>query len=144
MSTKKYSVTEKNRDFIERLIEACGTSEPTRLQRLLNVSYQAAKNYLSGRVPATTVLLTIAEKTPYSIHWLLTGKGEKFTAVEIPPNTPLPVRQIRDLIRQECVEVVNEMLSGQNTTQQKVVVLPSNKVRSENVEEPSTVSEKRS
>ena len=67
---------EKNR-FVERFVEICGTSEPARVQRLLNISYQAAKNYLLGRLPDATVLKAIAEKTPYSIHWLLTGNGEK-------------------------------------------------------------------
>ena len=131
---------EKNK-FIERFIEICGTSEPARVQRLLNISYQAAKNYLLGRLPDATVLKAIAEKTPYSIHWLLTGNGEKLVFGETPKDTTILTDQIRTLIRQECVEVINEMLGSQVTTQPKVVVLQSDKLRSEKVNEPATLSE---
>lgn len=134
---------EKNK-FIERFIEICGTAEPARVQRLLNISYQAAKNYLLGRLPDSTVLKTIAEKTPYSIHWLLTGKGEKLVSTEIQQDTPILTDQIRTLIRQECVEVINEMLGSQVTTQSKVVVLQSDKLRSEKVNELTTLSKKQS
>lgn len=134
---------EKNK-FIERFIEICGTAEPARVQRLLNISYQAAKNYLLGRLPDSTVLKTIAEKTPYSIHWLLTGDGEKLVSVKMAQDTPILTDQIRTLIRQECVEVINEMLGSQVTTQSKVVVLQSDKLRSEKVNELTTLSKKQS
>lgn len=67
-------------EFIDRFVEVCGTSEPVKIQRLLDVSYQAAKNYLLGRMPDSFVLRTITERTPYSINWLLTGQGEKLIA----------------------------------------------------------------
>src|SRR6476661_5551002 len=89
-------------NFVVRLIEVCGTAQPADIQRLLNISYQAAKNYLDGRVPDTKVLLQIAEKTPYSIHWLLTGKGEKLAEPAL-EDTPVLSDQMRELIRQECV-----------------------------------------
>ncbi|PYS99839.1 MAG: hypothetical protein DMF63_10105 [Acidobacteria bacterium] len=130
--------------FIERLIEICGTSEPAKIQRLLDISYQAAKNYLQGRLPDSYVLRTIAQRTPYSINWLLTGEGEKLVspaaAIE---DTPLTARQIRDLVRSECVEVINEMLGSQNSTQQKVVVLQSGSLKSEKVKELSVVPDKK-
>lgn len=131
--------------FITRFVEVCGTSEPAKIQRLLNISYQAAKNYLRGRLPDAAVLRTIAERTPYSIHWLLTGHGEKLvgSAESGIQDTPLTARQVRDLVRVECVEVINELMRSRESTQQKVVVLPSDSVKSEKVKAPLPVSEKK-
>jgi hypothetical protein len=128
--------------FITRFIEVCGTSEPAKIQRLLDISYQAAKNYLQGRLPDSYVLRTIAQRTPYSINWLLTGKGPKLVAEVLSEDTPLTTRQVRDLIRAECVEVINEMLGSPERTQQKVVVLQSASLKSEKVKERSPISEK--
>ena len=128
--------------FITRFIEVCGTSEPAKIQRLLDISYQAAKNYLQGRLPDSYVLRTIAQRTPYSINWLLTGKGPKMVAEVLSEDTPLTTRQVRDLIRAECVEVINEMLGTRERTQQKVVVLQSASLKSEKVKERSPLSEK--
>lgn len=130
---------EKN-NFIERFVEVCGTSEAVKIQRLLDISYQAAKNYLQGRLPDSYVLRTIAERTPYSINWLLTGQGEKLVSGGSLPrsqDTPLTADQIRDLIRSECAEVINELLASRESTQQKVVVLPSRSLKSEKVKEPT-------
>ena len=134
---------EKN-SFINRFIEVCGTSEPAKIQRLLDISYQAAKNYLQGRLPDSYVLRTIALRTPYSINWLLTGVGEKLVSAPDDEGTPLSTRQIRELVRRECVEVINEMLGSRESTQQKVVVLQSGSLKSEKLKEPPVVSKKES
>jgi hypothetical protein len=133
------NVDDEKNLFIARFAEVCGTTEPAKIQRLLDISYQAAKNYLQGRLPDSYVLRTIAERTPYSINWLLTGRGEKFVSSPVPDDTPLSTRQIRDLIRSECVEVINELLGSRKSTQQKVVVLQSASLKSEKVKEPSPV-----
>lgn len=130
--------------FIERFTEVCGTSEPAKIQRLLDISYQAAKNYLQGRLPDSYVLRTIAQRTPYSINWLLTGDGEKFVSAPVAEDAPLTARQIRNLIRSECVEVINEILGSREATQQKVVVLQSGSLKSEKVKESSVVPDKKS
>ena len=136
-------MADENIQFVDRFIEVCGTSEPAKIQRKLDISYQAAKNYLNGRLPDSYVLRTIAHRTPYSLNWLLTGEGEKF--VSPPPrreDTPMTARQIRDLVRKECVEVVNELLRGQAVSGQKVVVLQSGELKSEKVREPAARSNK--
>lgn len=98
-------------NFRIRFTEVCGTSEPARIQRLLDISYQAAKNYLDGRLPDSRVLITIAERTPYSLHWLLTGGGEKF-AIPARTDDTLPLaHQISALIRQEVEDAVGQALS---------------------------------
>ncbi|MEP6704130.1 MAG: hypothetical protein ABJB34_04940 [Acidobacteriota bacterium] len=128
--------------FIIRFVEVCGTSEPAKIQRLLDISYQASKNYLQGRLPDSYVLRSIAERTPYSINWLLTGKGEKLVSNAVSEDTPLSTRQIRDLIRTECVEVINELLGTREAAQQKVVVLQSGSLKSEKVKETFAVPKK--
>ena len=130
--------------FVERFVEVCGTSEPAKIQRLLDISYQAAKNYLQGRLPDSYVLRTIAQRTPYSINWLLTGEGEKLVSRSIEENTPLSAGQIRDLVRSECVEVINEILGSREATQQKIVVLQSGSLKSEKVKESSVIPDKKS
>src|SRR5215212_1542373 len=126
-------VEDEKKFFIARFTEVCGSSEPAKIQRLLDISYQAAKNYLQGRLPDSYVLRSIAERTPYSLNWLLTGKGERFASSPVTEDTPLSTSQIRDLIRSECVEVINELLEGRESTQQKIVVLQSASLKSEKV-----------
>jgi hypothetical protein len=137
-------VDQEKKVFIERFVEICGTSEPAKIQRLLDISYQAAKNYLQGRLPDSYVLRTIAQRTPYSINWLLTGEGEKLVSNPSSVDTPLSAHQIRDLVRSECVEVINEILGSREATQQKVVVLPSRSLKSEKVKESSVIPDKKS
>ena len=120
-------------DFANRFAEACGTSEPARVQRLLNISYQAAKNYLNGRLPDPRVLITIAERTPYSIHWLLTGKGEKFSISERFEDTPALARQISQLIRQEVQAAVAEAVAPEAAAGTRTIVLRAGEVLSESI-----------
>ena len=122
----------KNSDFVARFVEACGTSEPAKVQRLLNVSYQAAKNYLQGRLPHSDVLILIAQRTSYSIDWLLTGRGKKIVDDVWTQDTPILTGQIEDSVRSICVEVINE-INGRQEAQPKVVVLQSSELMSEKV-----------
>lgn len=120
----------RNLAFADRFAEACGTGEPARIQRLLNISYQAAKNYIEGlRYPSTEILIIIAERTGCSIHWLLTGGGKKFVRDDRPHGTPLTAGQTEEFVRRVCVEVINERFGSQG--QPKVVVLPPASLREE-------------
>lgn len=124
---------QKNREFAERFTEACGTSEPAQIKRLLNISYQAVKNYLDGRLPSSDVLILISQRTSCSIDWLLTGRGKKFIAgVEI-QDKPILTGQTEALVRRICVEVINEYNGRQEIRQPKVVVLQSSELMSEKV-----------
>jgi transcriptional regulator with XRE-family HTH domain len=122
----------KNFDFVERFVEVCGSSQAADIARLLNISYQAAKNYLEGRLPDSNVLITIAEQTNYSIHWLLTGQGNKFTDGSPREDTLLLSGKLREFVRRECREVINEALSNSNA-QIKTVVLSPEKIKEEKV-----------
>jgi hypothetical protein len=112
------TTNDANNGFVERFIEVCGTSQASKVQHLLNISYQAAKNYLNGRLPESKVLQIIAEKTPYSVHWLLTGKGAKLIAGgnteqsrsldELSKETSLELENlIKRLIHQELLKLTN-------------------------------------
>jgi hypothetical protein len=139
MSSKKLEISE-NISFVERFIEVCASNQPNEIARLLRISYQAAKNYLQGRFPDTKVLITISEKTPYSLNWLLTGQGEKFINGSANQDTVLLSDQMRSLVREICVEVLGEMLSTKkDSAQQKIVVLSSEKIKEEKVLDQSAV-----
>ena len=147
MSSRKSEISE-NFSFVERFIEVCGSNQPNEIARLLNISYQAAKNYLQGRLPDTKVLTTISEKTAYSLNWLLTGEGEKFTKSappQIAPNqdTLILSDQMRAFVRQTCLEVIGEVLGNQNPeSDAKIVVLTSEKIKEEKIlAKPSVLSE---
>ncbi len=139
MSSEKTNILEDSA-FIERFIEVCGKSQTSDIARLLNVSYQAAKNYLQGRVPEPRVLKVISEKTTYSINWLLTGNGDKFVKTSVNDDTVILSDQMRTLVRQICSEIFSEMLSNQNeSAQQKVVLLTSEKIKVEKILDESPI-----
>ncbi len=126
----------KNPDYVARFIEACGTDEPAKIQRLLNITYQTAKNYLDGRLPQTDKLVVISERTSCSIDWLLTGRGKKFVGDGYPQDTPISTGRFRESVREICVEVINEFNGRQEIAQPKVpkvVVLQSSELMSEKV-----------
>lgn len=137
MSRRKLSETE-NIGFVERLIEVCETSKPAKMARLLNVSYQAAKNYLNGRLPDSNVLKTISERTPYSIHWLVTGEGKKFVESAENKDRKIFTDEMRALVRLECIDIINELLGdSKQTVSPKVVVLSSDKIKQEKIVDDS-------
>ena len=139
MSSEKTTNSEKS-SFVERFIEVCGSSQSGDVARLLNVSYQAAKNYLQGRLPEAKVLKVISEKTLYSINWLLTGDGEKFVKTSLNIDTLILSDQLRTLVRQICSEVFSEMLSTQSeSAQQKTVFLTSEKIKEETILDKSVI-----
>lgn len=76
MSTEN-STIRRTGGFGLRLKQAFGTDKPAKIAGKLGVTYQAAKNYVEGRIPGTDILLLIADSTGCSIHWLLTGEGQE-------------------------------------------------------------------
>lgn len=135
-----------NQDFVDRFIEVCGSSQPAKIARLLNISYQAAKNYLQGRLPDSAVLKTIAETTPYSINWLLTGRGGKFVEINRSEDALQATDRMRAFVRRECLEVISELAADQKeNSAAKVFLLTSENIKEEKVsDEPITFSGKRS
>lgn len=133
MSSEK-SKNLENFSYVERFIEVCGSKQPNEIAQLLNISYQAAKNYLQGRLPDSRVLVTISEKTDYSINWLLTGQGDKFAKTKPPEDALLLSDQMRAFVRQTCLEVIREVLGNAALSPvSKTVVLTSEKIKEEKV-----------
>lgn len=67
----------KNVEFGNRFLEAFNHKSIPEIARKMGKSYQAIKNYIEGRVPTWEILVEISNSTGCSIHWLLTGAGEK-------------------------------------------------------------------
>ena len=131
MSRRNLTITENN-NFVERLIEVCGTSKPAKMSQLLDVSYQAAKNYLQGRLPDSNVLLTISERTPYSIHWLVTGEGKKFVEINVEKDREIFTDEMQAFVRRICLDLINERLGPpKESISPKVLVLSSDKIKKE-------------
>lgn len=144
MSSEK-TRSEKKNGYIERLIEICGTRQPNEVAQILDVSYQAARNYLNGRLPEAEVLLKISERTRYSIHWLLTGDGEKFVLRQDNLSTLLLSDQLKQLVRNQCLEIFNELFDNQReASQEKIVKLSSKQIKAEKKLDESITSAKNS
>jgi hypothetical protein len=122
-----------NIEFSMRLAEVLGSSKPAHLQRLLNIPYQSAKNYLNGRVPGASVLITLSDRTDCSIDWLLTGRGKKFISDESDTGAPISAGQFERSVRRICVEVINELNAEDNAAQPKTIRLQSSELMSEKV-----------
>jgi repressor LexA len=76
---------------LEQRIREAFNNQPTKeIANKLGLSYHAVRNYLRGRIPSGVKLIEISQLTGCSIHWLLTGEGEKRvagpSASEIPVN----------------------------------------------------------
>lgn len=124
----------ENQQFIARLVEVCGTDKPAEIAQLFNVSYQAAKNYMAGRMPDTGVLLNIADNTTFSLHWLLTGEGKKFVEEETKEDTLILSDELWGQIRSECRQIVREMLDGQNESAEgKVIIFNVKDIKDEKI-----------
>jgi transcriptional regulator with XRE-family HTH domain len=64
-------------EFGIRLRQAFYGAKNAEIARQLSVSSAAITNYIEGRVPPSDKLTLISTLTNCSIHWLLTGEGEK-------------------------------------------------------------------
>lgn len=65
----------------QRIQEAFGTTSHTEIGRILGYEKQNIYKWRDGRsLPPTKTLLKIYELTNCSLHWLLTGEGEKFVS----------------------------------------------------------------
>ena len=136
------SENKKNNSLVQRFIEVCGSDEPAHVQRLLKISYQAAKNYLNGRLPQTETLVKIAENTPYSIHWFLTGTGNKFARESVREPAKVLDPATRQAMVEVCIEVYADIRKKeQQAYEAKVVKLDAAKLKIEQTLETENVVE---
>jgi chromosome partitioning protein len=87
MSTSKVNLpfaNQKNRSpFGYRLKESFRGIPNKEIARKLGVSNAAVTTYMLGRIPPAEMLVEISRLTGRSIHWLITGEGEKFVNLEL-------------------------------------------------------------
>jgi chromosome partitioning protein len=85
MSTSNLLLVNQHRrsPFGYRLKEAFQEIPNKEIARKLGVSNSAVTTYMLGRVPPAELLTEISRLTDCSIHWLITGEGEKFVNPEI-------------------------------------------------------------
>jgi hypothetical protein len=136
------SVPVKNKNFVKRFIETCGTFRPKEIAELLNISNTAAKNYLQGRLPEPKILITISQKTPYSIHWLLTGEGDKFASQSVRTELNLMLDNLTAIAPADFLlefgkflEFYNSIKRYNSSNSPKTVTLTPDKVREEKMTE---------
>jgi transcriptional regulator with XRE-family HTH domain len=75
----------ENQEYVERLQQVFGNASMADVARRLGVPHATVQNYYKkGRLPATDVLVRIAEATKVSLNWLLIGQGDMY-AGQAPP-----------------------------------------------------------
>jgi len=95
---------EKISDFGKRLLEAFGEEIPKgKIAEIMQVDSQSSvTNYLRGRIPDAEKLQLISDFTKCSIHWLITGEGEKYLSPGKYINLDSTFREIvRDIVNEE-------------------------------------------
>ncbi|MDQ3800118.1 MAG: helix-turn-helix domain-containing protein [Acidobacteriota bacterium] len=68
---------EKNSAFGERVREAFNYIQNKDIALKLGVTNPSVSAYMAGKLPTIDTLTKISKLTGYSIHWLITGEGEK-------------------------------------------------------------------
>jgi AcrR family transcriptional regulator len=68
----------RNKDFVERFRTAFDNASMADVARRLHIPHATMRNYYGGRLPASDVLIKIANETGVSLNWLLLGKGDKY------------------------------------------------------------------
>jgi transcriptional regulator with XRE-family HTH domain len=131
--------TKDSIEFIDRLVEACGSAKAADIQRLLGITYQTAKNYLNGRLPHPEILIRISERTGHSIDWLLTGRGVKLLQSEGQTDMPVNAGQLKGFVREVFVEMMSE---PQGELLRTVVLSPEHLLSEKVLERSSTFSDR--
>jgi transcriptional regulator with XRE-family HTH domain len=73
-----------NDDFRSRLLKVFNHASMAEVARQLNLPHATVRNYFQGRLPATEVLMIIANETGVSLNWLLLGTGDMYGG-QLPP-----------------------------------------------------------
>jgi hypothetical protein len=74
---KKKMNKDKDSPFGRRLREAFEGKTNGEIATILECGDSTISTYMSGRIPPALTLVKISNTTGYSIHWLITEKGEK-------------------------------------------------------------------
>lgn len=91
-------------DFTERLRQAFGFATMAVIARRLGIPHATVRNYFRGRMPASEVLIKIANETNVSLNWLLIGTGEMY----VPGTQTIGLGELFD---QKIEEIIDRKLS---------------------------------
>jgi AcrR family transcriptional regulator len=92
--------------FRNRFLKLFDNASMAEIARRLNIPHATVRNYFGGRLPATEVLIKIADETGVSLNWLLLGRGEVYTAELAPVNIGrLFEEKIEELIDQKLAKL---------------------------------------
>ncbi len=109
--------SEKLSAFGARLLEAFGGIPKGKIAEVMQVKPSALSNYLAGRIPDADKLKVISDFTHCSIHWLITGEGEKLVK---------PSVNLDETIRNVVQEMIDAELESRN-----VARIPAENVKHE-------------
>ena len=91
-----------NQEFRSRLQKVFNYASMAQVARQLGIPHATVRNYFKeGRLPATEVLIKIADVTGVSINWLLLGQGEMYAG-------QLPPIGIGRFLEEKIVEIVDK------------------------------------
>ena len=94
-----------NKEFILRLNRAFGYESMAEVARRLGIPHATVRNYYQGRLPASDVLIKIANETNVSLNWLLMGKGDMYAG-------QMPKVGLGRFIEDRIAEIIDEKLAA--------------------------------
>jgi transcriptional regulator with XRE-family HTH domain len=101
------------RNFIERLHAAFDNASMAEVARRLKIPHATVRNYYQGRLPASEVLVKIANETGVSLNWLLIGSGNMYAG----QNPPIALGKF---IEDKISEIIDLKLSQRPTDVQNL------------------------
>lgn len=95
-------MTEGFRDRFNKVFNYASMAD---VARKLNLPHATVRNYFLGRLPATEVLIIIANETGVSLNWLLLGQGEMYGG----QRPPIGIGQFLD---EKITEIIERKFAG--------------------------------
>ena len=94
-----------NEDFRMRLLTVFNHASMAEVARQLKIPHATVRNYFQGRLPATEVLVKIANETGVSLNWLLLGTGDMYAG----RRPPIGIGQF---LEEKIGEIINKKFAG--------------------------------
>jgi transcriptional regulator with XRE-family HTH domain len=107
--------------FGRRLRMAFDGASNAEIARKLNVTKSTIGNYMDGRIPPAETLIEISRLTSCSLHWLITGEGERHISVQVgrddsavsPGDQEFEAR-VRAIVSQELARAFQQFAQSQS------------------------------
>lgn len=86
---------EKLSAFGERLLEAFGDVSENVIADVMEIDVSELPKYLETEIPDAETLKQISDFTNFSIHWLITGEGEKLVEPDSENFAVIPAENVK-------------------------------------------------